>query len=108
MNGRAEQHNPDILFQDDGDAGACTGFMVMRPNARVLEYWRKVAEWMRDTNQLDQDAANRLLETHFALVWGLLPERYWTVGRNSTMWNPGDQVAPVDSPFKRHFAFDVR
>ena len=97
----------DILFQDDGPAGACTGFMVMRPNPRVLEYWRKVSEWMRDTNQLDQDAANRLLETHFAPAWGLLPERYWTVGRKGVVWNPGDPITPPADLIVHHANWTV-
>jgi DNA-directed RNA polymerase subunit F len=97
----------DILFQDDGPAGACTGFMVMRPTPRVLEYWRKVAEWMRDTNQLDQDAANRLLETHFAPAWGLLPERYWTVGRKGGVWKPGDPVNPPADLLVHHANWTV-
>ena len=97
----------DILFQDDGPAGACTGFMVMRPNPRVLEYWRKVSEWMRDTNQLDQDAANRLLETHFAPAWGLLPERYWTVGRKGVVWNPGDPITPPADLLVHHANWTV-
>lgn len=97
----------DILFQDDGPAGACTGFMVMRPTPRVLEYWRKVAEWMRETNQMDQDAANRLLETPFAPAWGLLPERYWTVGRNGVCWKPGDPVAPPADLMVHHANWTV-
>jgi hypothetical protein len=99
--------NNDIAFQDDGPAGACTGFMVMRPTSRVLEYWRKVSEWMRDTNQLDQDAANRLLETHFAPAWGLLPERYWTVGRKGGTWAPGDSVAPPADLMVHHANWTV-
>jgi hypothetical protein len=99
--------NNDIMFQDDGPAGACTGFMVMRPTPRVLEYWRKVAERMRDTNQLDQDAANRLLETHFAPAWGLLPERYWTVGMKGVGWNPGDPVAPPADLMVHHANWTV-
>ena len=84
----------EMLFQDDGLAGACTGCMVLRPTPRVLEFWRVVLKWMQDRHQMDQDAANRLLATHTAPPWELLPERYWTVGRNGREWNPGDPINP--------------
>jgi hypothetical protein len=97
----------DMLFQDDGPGGACTGFMIMRPTPRVIEFWRMVAKWMREGNQLDQDAANRVLETKLAPSFALLPERYWTVGRNGKVWEPGQPVNPPHDLMVHHANWTV-
>ena len=84
----------DMMFQDDGPGGACAGFMVLRPTPRVLAFWRVVAKLARDHQQMDQDAANRLLATNTAPPWGLLPERYWTYGRGRKEWTGTEPVNP--------------
>ena len=82
-----------LAFQDDGPAGACTGFMVIRPTESVLGFWCLVAERMDEGNELDQDATNRCLESDRA-PWIRLPERYWTFGRNGQHWEPGVPASP--------------
>ena len=87
----------DMAFQDDGPAGACTGFMVIRPTAGTLAFWQAIARRMAVTAELDQDAVNRMLEADsmFRKAWIRLPERYWTFGRTGQHWTPG---MPVDPP----------
>ncbi len=92
----------EMLFQDDGPGGACTGFVAMCPTPRVLAFWRNVAKLMRETDQMDQDAANRLLLTHVAPPWGLLPACYWTVGQTGHEWKPGDPVNPPSDLLVHH------
>lgn len=84
----------DILFQDDGPAGACTGFMCMRPSPRVMSFWHLVADAMPLCGFLDQDATNQVLETAPAISWDLLPERYWTFGQVGHEWKMGEAVSP--------------
>ena len=84
-----------ILFQDDGAAGACTGFMVLRPTMEVHDFWVSVASLMKESHALDQDASNRMLAAKLAPAWALLPRRYWTVGAASgKVWEPGQPIRP--------------
>jgi hypothetical protein len=90
----------DMAFQWDGPSGReCTGFMVLRPSGKLRRFWENVRDRMADHDMMDQDAAHSELE--FDRVAGtadiskvILPERYWTFGRNNMHWMPGEGVNP--------------
>jgi hypothetical protein len=94
----------EIAFQDDGPGGCCTGFFAIRPTLNVLEFFRAVVAHMGATGAMDQDATNQLLG-----VWGgaapkhkVLPERYWTFGRDGRHWDPGIPVYPPADMLMHH------
>jgi len=77
----------DIVFQDQGPAGACTGFFVVVPSQRTTKFFEEALERIDDHHH-DQDAANLVLRTNTSLKWGLLPERYYMIGRQENRWVP--------------------
>jgi hypothetical protein len=96
------RRDADQAFQWDGPAGAeCSGFMVIVPSERTRLFWQSVQAEMYLTGKLDQDAMHVItFVEHFmdgdipAPRNSVLPERYWTFGRNNKHWEPGMPVNP--------------
>jgi hypothetical protein len=102
----------DMAFQWDGERGReCTGFMVIRPTRHVLNFWRWVRDRMARTGEMDQDAVHAVLEEKlFDLVRAntvILPERYWTFGRDDKHWHPGMPVNPPADLLAHHANWTV-
>lgn len=101
----------DMAFQWDGEIGReCTGFMVIRPCKLVRVFWEGVLSFLASTSDpkvTDQDAAHAMLGATPGLTTTILPERYWTVGRNDRIWNPGDQVNPPADLLAHHANWTV-
>lgn len=97
----------DMLFQWDGPSSAlCTGFIAIRPSAKVTAFWERVLAHMKQHHMLDQDATNGLLAKRDPAMTtvriGQLPPRYWTFGRHDHHWVPGLPVDPPDDLVMHH------
>lgn len=104
----------DMAFQWDGPRGReCTGFMVLRPSPKLLRFWENVGDRMVDKDMMDQDAVHTELD--WAKKWHgdkliktvILPERYWTFGRNDKHWKPGMRVNPPADMLVHHANWTV-
>jgi hypothetical protein len=93
----------DMAFQWDGPRGReCSGFMVLRPSPKLLRFWQGVRDLMRERGYMDQDALHHKLSVGTVnlerdggdISWVVLPERYWTFGRDDKHWAPGMPVKP--------------
>jgi hypothetical protein len=94
-----------IAFQHDGPAGACTGFMAIKPSKEMKNFFRRVLQGI-DPNSFDQDSANQLLR--ICPRWMLLPHSYFTFGQsrniaNKTLWEPGAAIH-LPTPLMIHHA----
>lgn len=112
----------DMAFQWDGESGLeCSGFMVLRPCGAVLSFWNFVRQRMVDHSMMDQDAVHSVLGPHdqerfskatqmwfsASAKWRILPERYWTFGRNDKHWTPGMPVNPPADLLVHHANWTV-
>ena len=95
----------DMIFQWDGRpsrARECTGFFVVRPSPRTRILIASVVKRMRQTGEYDQDAMHWALDQDRELKTGFLCARYWTWGRMSKIWEPGQPVAPPANLLVHH------
>lgn len=100
----------DMACQWDGPyGGECTGFMVIRPNDRTRALWTMVQDCMHKTGLMDQDALHSVLISHLRhdVAVEILPERYWTFGRNDQHWQPGMPVNPPADMLVHHANWTV-
>lgn len=88
--------NADMAFQWDGPSGReCSGFMVIRPSKQTRFFWQAARARMINAREMDQDAVHWTMSTYpSACTTVILPERYWTYGRNDKHWEPGTPVNP--------------
>jgi len=118
----------DMAFQWDGPRGSeCTGFIVIRPAEHVLRFWRRVRDCFEGYLQsgppgdwrTDQEAAHEILGIQAGVRtdvflqnggvrWRVLPERYWTYGRNDKHWEPGMPVNPPSDLLMHHASWTLR
>lgn len=84
----------DVAFQCDHWRCfvACTGFMVIRPCKRVIDWADKVIALCDKHNDDQAAAAEAMSESH--LAWKFLPREYWTHGADETQWFPGRLKPP--------------
>ena len=96
----------DIVFQNDGPGGVCTGFFVVRPCVGMIRLFEHALEIMRKTSLLDQPAVQETMVTFYgrkpSASWGFLPDRYWTFGHNNKHWAPGMPVNPPTNLLVHH------
>ena len=95
----------DMIFQWDGRpsrARECTGFFVVRPSPRTRALIASVIKRMRKTGEYDQDAMHWALDQDREVKTGFLCARYWTCGRMSKIWEPGQPVAPPAGMLVHH------
>jgi hypothetical protein len=106
----------DMAFQWDGPRGLeCSGFMVLRPSAKLLKFWQGVRDLMVECVILDQDSLHRRLVVDTIkreqdggdITWDILPERYWTFGSNDKHWTPGQPVNPPADLLMHHANWTV-
>ena len=91
----------DMAFQWDGPSGReCSGLMVLRPSDCMTAFWDNVRGYMSAGKpMMDQDALHAAMDDfkrakQMALRTVILPERYWTFGRNDKHWTAGMAVNP--------------
>lgn len=100
----------DILFQRDFEV-FCTGFMVLKQNTKVLDFFESVLKSMQKNNNLnDQDVVNILLKDEKKLKFDMLPtEKYWTMGNfnEGKTWNGGAFLVPSGKIILHHANFIV-
>lgn len=112
--------NAAMSFQWDGARGGeCTGFMVLRPTPQVKIFWERVKFAMERDGLMDQDAMHSAAKdlgtvscpsgaTACSLcLWHILPDRYWTFGRNDKHWTPGTPVNPPTDLLMHHANWTV-
>jgi hypothetical protein len=92
----------DIAFQQDGPAGNCTGFFVVRPSLLMQRFFESVLARMRANNELDQDAVRNELANWPTIKAIPLPARYWSIGSTGIHWVPGMPVAPPKDLLVHH------
>jgi hypothetical protein len=101
----------DMAFQWDGPRGReCSGFMALRPSPKLLRFWQGARDLMRERGYMDQDALHHRLAVDTVkresdggnITWVVLPERYWTFGRDDKHWTPGMQVNPPADLLMHH------
>jgi len=86
----------DLLMQDDGAGGMCSGSFFVKPSKRVAQVFFDAINLLPKHNGHDQPALNEALANHPEVKATKLPSRYWSQGATTgKVWNPGD---PVDPP----------
>lgn len=90
-----EENNYDILFQNDGHQ-VCMGFFVCRSNETTKNFFEKVYNNLHNHRD-DQFAVNYYIK-NFNINWGILPERYFSIGVKNNVWmgQPKNFVIPQD------------
>lgn len=92
-----------MAFQNDHGGGACTGLMWLRPCEAVREFWKNVRSRMLTEVQMDQDAANRVINSLGARIcYDILPDSFWTFGATGRHWEPGMPVNPPANLLVHH------
>jgi len=91
----------DVAFQDDGPAGRCAGFFMVRPNDRTARFFRGVRDLMVERNTDDQACLNMVLEEDGCdLDHVLLDSSYFNLHNVAgRMWTPDEgKLIPESIP----------
>jgi hypothetical protein len=90
-----ELGSPDLLMQDDGEGGLCSGSFVVVPCPRVAEVFFDAIKLLPKHNGHDQPALNEALANHSDVKAVKLPPSYWSHGAaTGKKWELGMEVYP--------------
>lgn len=85
----------DMLMQDDGVGGLCSGSFAAIPGAKVADVLSDAIKLLPKHNGHDQPALNEALANHPEVKVAKLPPRYWSHGAaTGKQWEPGMKVDP--------------
>jgi|688.fasta_scaffold626477_2 hypothetical protein len=96
-----DSSNKDILFQDDGGV-VCMGFFICRKNEKTLSFFKKVLEFLNSFED-DQVATNYFLKEN-TVSYGILPQRYYTVGIKHGLWFGDETKFEIPNDILMHHA----
>lgn len=99
------KENKDIFFQNDGHQ-VCMGFFICKKNKNILNLFTNVLNDL-ENHMDDQFAVNHFLRKN-DINYGILPERYFTIGIRNSLWSGEDIKFNIpDNIIMHHANFTV-
>lgn len=98
----------DLLFQRDdfrNGASICMGFFICRSNENTKNFFKYIYDNLHFFKN-DQIAVNQLINK-FPLKYGLLPEKYYTVGLKNGLWSGNENILIPNDIIVHHANFTV-
>lgn len=98
LEGLWEASEADLLMQDDGAGGLCSGSFLASPSPRLANIFHEAAALVPEFGGHDQPALGEALKRHPEIKVEKLPPRYWSHGASTgKLWEPG-QPLPATPP----------